>query len=67
MHKAKSFIYVTNLQHGACLLFDRKGLGYRQSPMYKSNQLIDSSFHLFRTLQKHMHIQGAYAEQLRNN
>lgn len=52
MHRSKSFSYIGNIQNGACLLFDRKGLGYRQSPMFKSNQLVESSLHLFRALQK---------------
>ena len=52
MYKTKSFIYVANLTNGACLLFDRKGLGYQQSPMFRSNQLVESSLHLFRMFQK---------------
>lgn len=27
MRRVNNFIYVTNVQQGACLLFDRKGLG----------------------------------------
>ena len=27
MRRVNNFIYVTNMQQGACLLFDRKGLG----------------------------------------
>ncbi len=58
MRKLNNFIFVTNVQQGACLLFDRKGLGYRQSPMFKSNQWIENSLYLFRVLQKRVNIQG---------
>ncbi len=58
MHKTKNFIYVANIQNGACLLFDRKGLGYRQVPLFKSNQWIENSLHLFGVLQKRVNIQG---------
>ncbi len=31
MRKTNNFMYVTNVQHGACLLFDRKGQGCTRS------------------------------------
>ncbi len=58
MRKDNNFIFVTNMQQGACLLFDRKGLGYQQAPLFKNNQWIENSLHLFRVLQKRVRIQS---------
>ena len=38
MIRVKNVIFVTNLKHGACLLFDRKGLGFKQTHMIRDHQ-----------------------------
>lgn len=38
MIKVKNVIFVTSLKHGACLLFDRKGLGCKQTQKLRYNQ-----------------------------
>lgn len=43
--RTKYFNVVTNAQHGACLLFDRKGKGVSQSQTHRrSRQIINHSF-----------------------
>ena len=42
MITVKNVVFVTNLKHGACLLFDRKGLGYRQTRKFKKHQPVKS-------------------------
>ena len=48
MRKVKNLVFVTNLKHGACLLFDRKGLGYRQTKIFKNQRTVK---HLLQRLQ----------------
>jgi hypothetical protein len=52
MHKINNFVFVTNVQHGACLLFDRKGLGCCQSRALRTNRLVKSSLQLVQALQR---------------
>ena len=42
MLTVKNVIFVTNLNHGACLLFDRKGLGHKQTQKVRTQQSIKS-------------------------
>ena len=42
MLTVKNVIFVTNLNHGACLLFDRKGSGYKQAQKVRTQQPIKS-------------------------
>lgn len=46
MRKVNNFVFVPNMQHGACLLFDRKGLG-----RYQSWEFINSRFDWLRLFQ----------------
>jgi hypothetical protein len=43
MRTVKNVLFVTNLKRGTCLLFDRKGLGYKQTQRPK-NQLINKNW-----------------------
>ena len=42
MLKVKNVVFVTNLKQGACLLFDQKGLGYKQTQKIRSHQPVKS-------------------------
>ena len=42
MLRVKNVIFVTNLNQGACLLFDRKGLGYKQTQKIRTQQPVKS-------------------------
>lgn len=66
MRKVNNFIFVPNMQHGACLLFDRKGLGRYQSWDLGNNRLTENLLYLFRLSQKHIRIQGVLIDQLRH-
>ena len=46
MRKINNFVFVTNMQHGACLLFDRKGLGRYQSWEFINNRFYGNWLHL---------------------
>ena len=50
MYKNKHFTFVTNTQNGACLLFDPKGLGYRQTQTFETQRLLKSLLNLFQSL-----------------
>ena len=45
MLTVKNVIFVTSLKHGACLLFDRKGLGYKQTKQIRNPQPVKNFFH----------------------
>lgn len=66
MHKENSFIFITNVQHGACLLFDRKGLSCYRPKRLKSDRLAKNLFYMFWMLQKHIRIQSVFSGQLRH-
>ena len=48
MLTVKNVIFVTNLNHGACLLFDRKGLGHKQTQKVRTQQSIKSFLQRFK-------------------
>lgn len=56
MRKVNNFIFVTNVQQGACLLFDRKGLGCFPSKKLKNDRLAKKLFYMFWVLRKRIRI-----------
>jgi hypothetical protein len=46
MRKDNNFIFITNVQQGACLLFDRKGLGHFPAKGLKVNQRVKGLLNL---------------------
>lgn len=52
MRKINNFVFVPNMQHGACLLFDRKGLGRYQSWEFINNRFARHWLHPLHMLRK---------------